>query len=346
MFNKLTSFNNLLLAYKKASKGKRGKFYVAQFEHELEENVYKLRNELIDKTYKPGKYNSFFIHEPKRRLISAAPFKDRVIHHALCNITEPLFERSFIDDSFANRKGKGTHKALDRCQQFARKFRFALQCDIKQFFPSIDHEILKSILASKIYDANVSEIIDKILHSGKDALDEMYDMVYFPGDDLFSVYRARGLPIGNLTSQFWANVYLNSFDHFVKRELGCKGYLRYVDDFILFADDKKALWQWKKAIVNRLKKLRLTMHPNAHPRPVTEGLPFLGFHVFPSKRRLKRRKGVHFQRKLKQSLRDLHNNKTTIAKISASVQGWTQHLGYANTIGLRKSILSKQSFRL
>lgn len=339
MYTELTSFQNLYLAYRKAGKGKRGLAYVAAFEHQLEENLFQLQEELLTKRYTPGKYDSFYIHEPKRRLISASPFRDRVVHHALCNMIEPLFERSFIEDSFANRIGKGTHRALNRCQQFARKYSFVLPCDLRQFFPSIDYALLRSILANKITDSNVLWLIDRILSSGKGVLSEMYDMVYFPGDDLFAVYRDRGLPIGNLTSQFWANVLLNPFDHFIKRELRCKGYLRYVDDFLLFANDKATLWQWKKAIVARLKQLRLTIHDNAFPRPVSEGIPFLGFTVFPNRRRLKRRKGIHFQRKLRRLVNEFYDGKIPLSQLNASVRGWINHVRYANTVGLRRSVL-------
>ena len=146
MDHQLFSFDNLLLAYRKASKGKRGSPNVASFEFKLEDNLLQLQRELIEKTYQPGKYHSFYIHDPKTRLISAAPFRDRVVHHALCNLIEPLFERSFIFDSYANRAGKGTHQALDRVTHYARRFRYVLTCDIRQFFPSIDHEILFNIL--------------------------------------------------------------------------------------------------------------------------------------------------------------------------------------------------------
>ena len=299
MYTKLCSWDNLIGAYRKASKGKRGKAPVAAFEYRLEDNLIRLQQELEEKTYRPGGYESFFIHEPKRRLISAAPFRDRVVHHALCNLIGPIFERSFISDSYANREKKGTHRALNRCQQFARRYRYALQCDVEQFFPAIDHQLLRETLARKIADADVLELIDHILESGVGVLNEQYTMVYFPGDSLFAGLRPRGLPLGNLTSQFWANCYLNPFDHFVKRELRCEGYLRYVDDFALFADDKATLWAYREALVERLARLRLTIHPGAQPRPVTEGLPFLGFIVYPDRRNLKRRKGVHFRRRFR-----------------------------------------------
>ena len=209
------------LAYRRASKGKRSQPAVAAFEYRLEDHLLALQDALRTHTYRPGAYTHFFIHEPKRRLISAAPFRDRVVHHALCNLIEPIFERTFVADSYANRLGKGTHRALQRVQELARQYPYVLQCDLRQFFPSVDHAILRGILARKLTDSDVLWLIDRILESGRGVLSEVYTMVYFPGDDLFAVLRPRGLPIGNLTSQFWANVYLNPFDHFVKRTLRC-----------------------------------------------------------------------------------------------------------------------------
>ncbi|RIK60466.1 RNA-dependent DNA polymerase [candidate division KSB1 bacterium] len=340
MFKQLTSWDNLLLASKKASKGKRGQANVASFEYLLEENLLCLQDELLSQAYRPGKYENFFIHEPKRRLISAAPFRDRVVHHALCNVIEPIFERSFIYDSYANRVGKGTHRALDRCQEFARRFKYVLPCDVCQFFPSIDYAILRGSIARKIHDANVLWLIDLILASGEGVLRDAYDMIYFAGDDLFAVDRPRGLPIGNLTSQFWANVYLNSFDHFVKRELRCTGYLRFVDDILFFDNNKETLWKWKDLSQQRLDQRRLTMHAGAHPRPVHEGVSFLGFIVFPQHRRLKRRRGIHFHRNLRSLFAQHDSGQIPLAMITASVQGWVNHVRYANTIGLRSKILS------
>lgn len=294
---------------------------------------------LLAKSYQPGPYASFYIHEPKRRLISAAPFRDRVVHHALCNVIEPIFERSFIDDSYANRVGKGTHRALDRCQQFARRYPYVLTCDLKQYFPSIDHQVLRCILARKIACPDTLGLIDRILASGRGVLAEEYEMTWFPGDDLLAALRPRGLPIGNLTSQFWANCYLNDFDHFVKRRLRCRGYLRYVDDFLLFADDKASLWQWRKAIVERLAELRLALHLNkAQVRPVTEGIPFLGFVVYPRRRRVKGRKAVHFRRRLRGKLAAYRAGQISLDQVDASVRGWVEHVRYGNTVGLRKTL--------
>jgi len=344
LYSKVWDWDNLLLAYRKASKGKRGKPPAARFEYHLEDNLVQLQAELRDQSYRPGPYASFYIHEPKRRLISAAPFRDRVAHHGLCNVIEPLFERRFIFDSYANRVGKGTHRALDRCQQFARRYRYVLPCDARQFFPSIDHAILWDILSRVIADEDVMWLVDRILVSGIGVLSEEYDMVYFPGDDLLAVQRPRGLPIGNLTSQFWANCYLDPFDHFVKRELGCKAYLRYVDDALLFSDDKRQLWGWREASIERMAHLRLTIHEErAQVRPVSEGIPFLGFVVFRHRRRLKRRKGITYRRRLQALAEQYADGEITLEQVTASVQGWVNHARYGDTLALREALLGSIS---
>jgi RNA-directed DNA polymerase len=333
-------WQNLRLAYHYASRGKRGKQAAAAFEYCLADNLLELEHELRTKSYQPGPYTSFYIHDPKRRLISAAPFRDRVVHHALCNLMEPVFERGFIYDSYANRVGKGTHRALDRAQAFARRFRYVLQCDVQQFFPAVDHQLLRTILARKIADPGVLWLVDRILASGVGVLAEDYQMRYFPGDTLWAALRPRGLPIGNLTSQFWANCYLNPFDHFVKRELRCPAYLRYVDDILLFAADKKTLWAWHDALIGRLARLRLTIHPGAHPRPTTEGFPFLGFVVYPTHRRLKRRNVVAYRRKFKRLIAEWVSFKRTRETVMRSLLGWINHARYGDTWGLRGSVVA------
>jgi RNA-directed DNA polymerase len=339
MYEQICNWDNLLLAYRRAARGKRGRAAAAGFEHHLEDNLVALHEELLARSYTPGPYTSFFIHEPKRRLISAAPFRDRVVHHALCNVVEPIFERSFIADSYANRVGKGTHRALDRCQEFARRYRYVLQCDVRQFFPSIDHILLRETLARKLADPDVMWLVDRILASGVGVLSEEYEMTWFPGDDLWATLRPRGLPIGNLTSQFWANCYLNPFDHFVKRELRCAGYLRYVDDMPFFADDKATLWAWRQAVVERLAEQRLAIHPGAQPRPAAEGVPFLGFIVYPDRRRLKRRNGIHFAQRFRALAERYRAGEASLEQVTASARGWANHARYGNTVGLRKAVL-------
>jgi retron-type reverse transcriptase len=339
-YGDIYAWDNLYAAYRKAAKGKRGRRPAAAFEFRLEDNLIQLQDELAAESYQPGPYESFYIHEPKRRLISAAPFRDRVVHHALCQVIEPAFEASFIHHSYANRVGKGTHRALDTCQRWARRYPYVLQCDVVQFFPAIDHALLQGVLDRRVRSEAIRRLIARILESGVGVLSEAYEMTYFPGDDLFAATRPRGLPIGNLTSQFWANCYLNGFDHFVTRELRCPAYLRYVDDFLLFADDKRALWGWRQAIIERLAALRLTIHEErAQARPTTEGIPFLGFVVYPDHRLLKRRKGIAFRRKLAGQLDSYRRGEADKEALDRSIQGWINHVRYGDTWGLRRAIL-------
>lgn len=336
LYSRVWAFPNLIHAAHKAAKGKRGFAAAARFEATLPDGLITLRDELRSHSYRPAPYSSFTIHEPKRRLISAAAFRDRVVHHALCNVIEPLFEKTFITDSYANRIGKGTHRAIDRCQQFARRYRYVLTCDVRQYFPSLDHEILLEILPKTLRDPEILSLCRIIVESGAGILDHEYENVYFPGDNLFSVLRPRGLPIGNLTSQFWSNCYLNQFDHFVKRRLRCKGYLRYVDDFLLFADEPDTLWCWKEELMARLARLRLTIHePRTQVRPVGEGIPWLGFLVFPGHRRLKRRNVVKAARRLRSRCSAARSGGEAEAQtFAASWLGWAAHAGHAKSPAL------------
>jgi len=315
---------------------------VGRFEHQVADRLIALQDELRTGAYRPGDYTHFFIQEPKRRLISAAPFRDRVVHHALCNVIEPEFERRFIPDSYANRIGKGTHLAVDRLQALARRYRYVLRMDIVKHFPSIDHRLLAENLARVIHDEGILDLIGRIIASGAGVLDQEYEMVWFPGDDLLAACRPRGLPIGNLTSQFWSNCYLHPFDLFVKRELGCRAYLRYVDDFAVFSDDKRELWAWKRAITDRLGALRLTIHEEpAQVTPVAHGIPWLGFVIFPTHRRVKGRKAVEATRRLTERFDAWRRGETSFAEFDASVQGWINHLRYADTWGLRNHVLGR-----
>ncbi len=198
-----------------------------------------------------------------------------------------------------------------------------LQCDIKEFFPSIDHQVLKSILWRKVADKKVRWLMHQIVQSGSGILRDEYTMHYFPSDDLLAEMRPRGLPIGNLTSQFWANVYMNELDQFVKRDLGCKAYLRYVDDFLLFADSKSQLWEWKAAIKEKLESLRLRMHERSSTvYPTKTGIPFLGFRLYAEHRRLKRKNGVNFSRRLRRNYRAFSRDEIDREDLNETVRGW------------------------
>ena len=336
LFSRIVTLDNLLLVYRKAARKKRGRAAAAAFEFQIVDRLLALQEELITGTYRPGAYRHFFIHEPKRRKISAAPFRDRVVHHALCNIIEPLFEARFHPHSYANRVGKGTHRAVDQLQKYARCYRYALRLDIVQHFPSLDHAILQRELFRIIVDTRVRNLITTILSSGEGVLVDEYTLVYFPGDSLLDGLRPRGLPIGNLTSQFWSNCFLSPLDWFVTRQLSCPAYLRYVDDVTLFGDSKRQLWNWKNRIIEFLAGLRLKIHElKAQVIPVTNGIPWLGFVVYPTHRKLKRRNVVHFRRRLEQNITLFRQNKISFAELDASVQGWINHVRYGDTWGLR-----------
>lgn len=338
-FEYLCSFTNLKHAAEQAAKGKRSRLSTAQFEYHFADHIVELSQELRSETYRPGSYQQFVIHEPKRRLISAAPFRDRVVHHAYCQVVEPRFERVFIPHSYANRRGKGTHRAITYLQRLAKQYRYVLRLDIRQFFESIDHEILLSALCHHIQEPEIQRLTESILLSGLDC-NQHPPQFAFPGDDLLSLCRAKGLPIGNLTSQFWANCYLHGLDLFVKRELGCHGYLRYVDDFALFHQDKAVLLDWKFRIIERLQRLRLRIHETkAHTIPCKAGIPWLGFVVYPDYKRVKARKVVYGRRRIMHRYQQYCQGMISFAEFDASVQGWINHVGFADSWHLREKIL-------
>jgi len=344
LFDRLASFENLHRAAHDAQRGKRFKPAVARFHYDLARSLVELRDELLEGRYRPGPYHTFTIYEPSRRFISAAPYRDRVVHHALCNVVEPLFERSFIFDSYANRVGKGTHRALDRCTEYARRFRYVLQGDIRLFFPSIDHGILLARLARRIYDPQVMDLARTILdHSNAQPAADFY----FPGDDLFTPFeRRRGLPIGNLTSQFWANVYLDPFDHYWRDELGVPGYIRYVDDFLVFADDKELLAAWLESSGRQLDRLRLTLNERkTHIYPVEEGIGFLGFRVFPRCRRLLPKSLKRARRRLQRLAQACRSGRIGMKAVSRTVAAWIAHAAHGDTRGLRRRLLGDVAFR-
>jgi retron-type reverse transcriptase len=333
--------------FRQAQKGKRYRENVLAFNYQRETELLCLQNELESKTYRPGAYRTFEIVEPKRRLISAAPYRDRVVHHALCNIIVPLVKPSFIYDSYANRVGKGSHRALDRFIRFARCSCFVLQCDLQKYFPSIDHEILKTIIRHKIKCQNTLWLMDTIIdHSNE----QPHAAFHFPGDNLLSpLDRRRGLPIGNLTSQFFSNWYLNAFDHFVKNTLRAKKYVRYVDDFALFSDDRGYLQEARQAIEANLATVRLKIHPvKSQLFETHHGANFLGFRVFPIGETMPKQVYVRVRtenlrrarRRLRRLQADCAIGQFSLQDLARSLQGWEAHLKHGDTWHLRQQIFT------
>lgn len=340
LFERLISFENLHLAARKAQKSKRFKKHVLTFNSNLEANLVYLQNSLADKTYYPGKYRKFTIYEPKMRQISAAPYIDRVVHHALCNVIEPIFEQTFIENSFANRKGKGTHKAVQLFREYAHKNQYVLKCDIKKYFPSIDHEILKSIIRRKIKDKNVLWLVDQIIDNSNQQADTHY---YFTEDNLFTPYeRKKGIPIGNLTSQFFANIYLSKLDHFVKENLRQKYFIRYVDDFVIFSNDKEELIEIKMRIIDFLESLRLKLHEKkAYVCPTSHGVKFLGYKIYPNRIELITNNIHRFKRRIKLYKMHWKLGKIEFIKIRQSIASWSGYTKHCSSKDFYVKVVSQ-----
>jgi len=353
LFEKIISFENLLLAAKQAQRGKRMKHDVVKFNFGLEGELLKLQDELKTQVYRPGAYRHFYVRDPKHRLISAAPYRDRVVHHAFCNVVEPLFDKTFISHSYACRIGKGTHKALDRCQRFIRANRYVLQCDISKYFPSINHRVLLSIIARKIKDEKVmrlTELIVKSVAKNDETRDERRGtkssfVQASEASGRLSPF-AQGIPIGNLTSQFFANLYLNELDYFVKFGLREKYYLRYMDDFLIFNKDKKYLYRAKEKISQFLgDSLKLELHPKKSiVFPVNLGVDFCGFRVFKYLRKLRKFNIKLFKTRIKKMQRDFFEHRITVGKVSDSIRAWIAHASHGNTYRLREGLMEKLVF--
>ena len=344
LWDEMISFEALLRAADTARKGKRYRPAVAAFHFDQERELWKLHEELASKTYQPGEYRSFFIYEPKERQISAAPYRDRVVHHALTGVLEPIFEKTFIADSYACRKGKGTHAGVKRCQEFARQYRYVLKADIQKFFTSLDHEIVKALIARKIKDPNVLWLVNRIIdHSNPQ--EEILN--YFHGDNLFTPgERRRGIPIGNQTSQFFANAYLDPLDHFVKDRLGIKGYVRYVDDFLVFSDDKSHLADVRDQIREFLIRLRLRLHAKKNVIfPVNDGIRFLGYRVFPTHRLLPKENVRRFRRRVRVMQEEYAAGRASFAEVYQRLISWSGHAKQANTYRLRCHLFDTISFQ-
>jgi len=339
LWQSIITFDNILLATKKAQRSKRFRPNVLEFNYNLEIEIITLQKELETQTYQPSAYKVFQIIDPKPRQISAATYRDRIVHHALCNIITPIFEKSFIPNSYANRQGFDTHKALKEFTKFARSSQYILQCDIKKYFASIDHQILKEIIKQKIKCPNTLWLIDLIIdHSNPQ--EPVFD--YFSNDDLLTpLSHRKGLPLGNLTSQFFANIYLNHFDHFVKENLKAKKYLRYVDDFAIFSDDLDYLKFAKQEMQKYLANLRLIMHPNKTQIFATKhGANFVGFRIFPKSISVISRNIRRIRKRIKCSIKQVQSGKIESLKLSQAIQSWKGHLQHGDTWRLQQQLFS------
>ncbi len=339
LIDQVHSFEALHAAYKRARRGKRSRLAVLHFEQDLEGELIRLQRELIEGQYKTSRYHRFQIYEPKPREVAALPFRDRVLQHSLVAAIEPIWERRFIADSYACRPGRGMHRGADRAQAMLRQVLrrdgciYALKADIRKYFASIDHGVLTALLQRHIACNPTLKLCCEIIASTANPIDST----------------PHGLPIGNLTSQLFANVYLHELDRYVKHELKLKNYVRYMDDFIVVHHDKRTLQIIRAKIELFLwEKLRLRTNNKTQIFPVSQqqgrGLDFLGYHLWPTHRRLRKSSIRRIVRTLKRARRLYAQGQIKLEQVQASVRSWVAHARNANTYGLRRRLLADHRF--
>jgi RNA-directed DNA polymerase len=338
------AWSNLVRAAWKARRRKRRRPDVLHFEFHREYELLRLQEELRTETWQPGSFRTHWIHRPKPRLISAAPYRDRVVHHAVMNLLEPLLERHFHRDSFACRTDKGTHAAARRLQELLRHFRFTLQGDLRKFFPSVDHEVLKRLFRRRLKDRPFLRLLDRLV-DGSNAQEPVCD--YFAGDELFApLQRRKGLPIGNLTSQWFANWYLDPLDHWLTSHYRLGGYVRYCDDFVLLDNDRGKLRDLLTALPQFLDGLRLKLHTERLAiLPSRRGRVFVGYRIFPTHRRLKAEGRQRFVRRLRWLRHALAEGTVTAADVHQRIMSWLGHAGQADCLGLIGRLAQQWRFK-
>ena len=343
LWDPLISWENLLEAAGKARRGKRDRSSVQAFEYHQESELLLLQEQLKQGRYRPGCFRCHWITRPKPRLISAAPYRDRVVHHLLMNLLEPILDRHFYAHTYACRRDKGTHAAADRVQMLMRRYRYCVQCDIRKYFPSIDHVILKGMFRRLIKDARVLNLMDKIVdHSNEQ--ESVFQ--YFEGDDLFAPYeRRRGLPIGNLTSQWFANWYLTGLDHYLTSHLGIRGYVRYCDDFILFDNDPSVLRGALDLTREYLAGIRLRLKRESVPViPVRAGLTYVGYRIWPTHRLLRKENVRQFRRRVRWMRKAYGDRTIDWTDIRPRLDSWMGHARQADSERLIRRLSSEWSF--
>ena len=269
---------NLREAFLRAARGKSSKMAVKEFRRNLDVNLRKIRKQILESEEDWGKYHFFTIYDPKKRIICAAPFPMRVLFHAIMRICHPIFDNYQIHDSYASRKEKGQYKAIDRARQFARKYQWYAKLDVCKYFDSIDHEVMYNLLAKLIKDTRLLALFRSLIGG-------------------YHVEQGKGLPIGNLTSQYFANHYLAVSDHYVKEKMRVKGFVRYMDDMIVFAHTKKQIMQTVQELTGFIQShLKLKLHDPVINR-TTFGIPFLGYVITDRHMRLSQRSRHRFKQK-------------------------------------------------
>ena len=323
----MADYANVQKAYNKARKCKRYRKDVLLFTKDKEDNLETVRNDILGLSYEPSEYRYFKVYEPKERQIMALPFYDRVVQHTINNVLEPIFNQRFIFHSYACRKTKGMHAASDTLQEWLyewQKFHpdqplYAIKADIHHYFQSINHDVLKAEIRKVIKDAGALVLIDRIIdHNG-----QMPDGV--------------GIPVGNLTSQLFANIYLNKLDQYIKHTLGAKYYMRYMDDFILLSPDKEQLRRWLADIERFLRdELKLELNPKTTILAAKNGIDFVGYKHRATHRKV-RQDSVN---RIKKTIKKYESGKITKEQLQKSIASWTGHAGHADSYNLQKKVIA------
>lgn len=319
LIHKIAAFENLQLAFYKSRKGKEAKREVITYKKELNKNLRLLQQEILSGEVQVGNYHFFTIYDPKERQICAASFSERVLHHALMNICHPIFEQQQIFDSYATRKNKGTYAALDRAKVYQQHNKWFLKLDIRKYFDSIDHDVLFGLLYRKFKDRHLLQVFKKIINSYKTEV-------------------GKGLPIGNLTSQYFANYYLSFADRYIQQELKISDYVRYMDDMVLWSCDKEKLLVARDKLVVFLHdtlslKLKTSILNNNE-----QGLSFIGYRIYHNKTTLNRRSKKRFAEKAKKYEDNLVSFNWTQEEYQRHILPLIAYAKHAETKGLREKM--------
>ncbi|GHV24806.1 hypothetical protein FACS1894176_01900 [Bacteroidia bacterium] len=314
--------DNLRLAFWKARKGKDTRPEVNEFRADLDNHLLQLRKELLSGKINAGNYTYFKVYDPKERLICAAPFRERVLHHALMNICHPRFEKFQLAESYATRPGKGQYAALEKAHKHVKQYRWFCKLDVRKFFDSINHEVLYSLLCRKFKDPVLLEIFRQIIDSYASA----------PG---------RGLPIGNLTSQYFANFYLSAADHYIKEVLQVPAYVRYMDDMVLWHSDKQLLLKAAEKLEIYIRcSLKMELKPQC-VNTVDRGVPFLGYVLFPEVVRLNKNSKKRFLRKYKKYEEKLRSGSWSQQEYACHILPLMAFTRFADARNFRRKMIEK-----
>ncbi|BES53379.1 RNA-directed DNA polymerase [Aeromonas phage phiWae15] len=334
MFDRIIAFDNLHHAALRCLCGKRSAPAALRYFQQLEEQLHNTHNHLLHGSYQPGSYEDFYVFEPKQRLISAPRFSDRVVHRAIMDVLEPVIDPRFIFDSYACRKGKGAHAGANRVQHWMRVVKrnhgalFCLKADISKYFASIDHGRLKALLRRAVPCQRTLSLLDAIIDSS-------------PGTP------GVGIPLGNLTSQLFANLYLHELDRYAKHDLGIRYYARYMDDFVVVHHNKGQLHRWRAMIEAFLwNSLRLTTNSKTQVFPVGQSgrsLDFLGYRIYPTHRLLRKSSVKRIRYKLRCFSRKHAAGALNHTACRACVQSWQAHASHANTWRLRQHLFTRSA---